>query len=173
MIPWLKIGIGAAALLALGIAVHLWDAREKALGAAKVEAADAKALAVSARLKASQALADAQTNKDAVSGLQKERDALAAALAKPQPHLVCHSTGGGGQTVTTPSVADGTQQTAPAGGPVTVVRDGDQSGVDVSTDVRLIAAVGEALASQNRALLAREHGLETRGPEVAPSDGPR
>ena len=173
MIPWLKIGIGAAALLALGIAVHLWDAREKALGAAKVEAADAKALAVSARLKASQALADAQTNKDAVSGLQKERDALAAALAKPLPRLVCHSTGDRGQALTQTSPAGAAGPPAPAGGADSGVRDGDQPGVDLAPDVRLIAAVGESLSAQNRALLAREHGLETRGPEVAPDGGPR
>lgn len=171
MIPWLKIGFIAAAALALILAVHLWDAREKALGAAKIEAADARALAASAVQRAAQALVDIQTNKDAVDGLQKERDRLAALLALPQPRLVCHADRSG-QTPSTTVVAGGAIQTAASAGASDSLRAGDP-GVDISPDVLTLAGVAEALASQNRALLAREHGLETRGPEVAQGGGPR
>jgi hypothetical protein len=174
-LAWIRVGGYAvlAALIAWGI--HSWDAKIRETEDAKIEAQDQRALAEAAKRRAAQMAADAATNRGAVDELSAAKKRLAALESHPGPELrVCKPAAPAdrGAADAARVASSGTREGATAGGTGDGVRGGDQTGVDIWPGVQLIASVAEELAAQNRALLRREHGLETQGPEAAAAAAP-
>lgn len=154
------------ALGLLGIAVvsgyFAWQHYERQVGAAKVEARDAKLALAAEREAREQERQDAKATEDAVNGLQAERDRLRDDLAaRPVPSLrLCVSAPGSGSGVrATPGAAGGASPGAPTGRDGAEVPTGAVAGPDVGGELQLVALVADELAAQVRALLEREHAL--------------
>lgn len=141
----------------------LWQHHVEQLGAAKVEARDAKVALEATQRVLEQIKRDFKTNEDAVDGLQAERDRLARDLAaRPTPSIrvcVAAPSGGGGLSAAA-GAAGAAREGAAEGGERARVPGGDSVGVDIGSGVQLLAVVVEQLAAQGRALLERERELQ-------------
>lgn len=154
------LGLFGAACVGLYLA---WHHHVEQLGAAKVEARDAR-LALEAKQRVlEQIQRDAKTNEDAVNALHAENDRLAAALAAaPAPVIrVCEPARGSGLPAA-PGPAGGAREAAAGGGGVPGVPRGDQPSVDIGPGVQLLAELGERLSAQLRAIQERERSLGAR-----------
>lgn len=151
-----------AAALGIGLlwGYYHWRGVQREIGAARVEAADAKAVAAEKQRQLEQLAHEKQTNEDAVNALQIERDRLAADLAAvPAPVIrVCNEPRRSGGLPAAPQAAGPVGEGATGGGSVDPVSPGDQPR-DIGPELLVIAEVAERVSAQNRALLQRERGL--------------
>lgn len=165
MIPWLKIGLYAAVLAGLLGLYAAWTHHERDLGAARVEAADAKALAERRLQDAVQARKDVKTNEDAIHALQTENESLAALAAKPAPVVrLCRGQANSGPTPAPTGTAGGTIPATPAAGDVQPVPGGTDLGPDIGAGLQAAMIRADQLSAQVRALLEREAGLHSPSP---------
>lgn len=155
----LRISIVAILGVAMIAGYFGWRHYERQLGAAKVEARDAKLAAEATQRILEQVQRDAQVNLETVAGLRAERDRLADSLAdRPIPTIrVCNPSRSGGLPAAS-GASTGTSQGATAGRADPPVPAGD-SGRDITAELSVIAEVAERLAAQDRALLVRERGF--------------
>lgn len=144
-----------------GVALYFtWQHKERQIGAARVEARDAKLAQEQAERNLEQVKHDLQVNADAVASLESERGRLAGDLAaRPVPAIRLCPAPSSGRGLPSPAGPAGTVSEGAAArrdDPPVPTRD---SGRDITAELQLIALVAEQLAAQDRALLKRERGL--------------
>ena len=153
-----------AGLVGIGLVVGYfqWQHKQREIGAARVEAADAKAVAAEKERQAEQLQREQDATNDAINALQAERERLTAdLLAKPAPVArLCiptprDSSGLPGKAGTASSASEA----ATIVGNSADVPGGIIAGPNIGEGLRDIALLAERLGSQNRALLFREKGL--------------
>ena len=159
----LKIEILAAGLVGIGLiyGYFTWQHKQREIGAARVEAADAKAVAAEKERQAEQLQREQDATNDAINALQAERERLEARLsATPISVRLCPSPASSSGRLPTASSSTGSISTpASAGGTVSGVPEGTVAGPDIGPQLRDLALVCELGSAQIRAILARERGL--------------
>jgi hypothetical protein len=153
---WLYLG----ALLVLVLGYWGWESHVKALGAAQVEARDARALADQRLSQIATLKHEAQVNEDAKTALQAENNRLAALAAKPiGPVRLCLPASHSSTGTAPATVAGGTEPPSPTGRGVSGVPTGVAEQPDLGPALQQLALRADQLSAQVRALLAREQGL--------------
>lgn len=161
----LRLKLIAIALFGLAAvaAYTFWKHHVEQLGAAKVEARDAKLALEAKQREIEQIERDFKTNEDAINGLRAERERLARDLAaRPVPSIrLCVAAPSGGGGLSAAAGAPGAaRESAAEGGERPGLPGGDSGGVDIGSGVQLLAVVAERVDAQLRAMQKRELELQ-------------
>lgn len=165
-LAWFRVACYAALAALLVLELHRWDDHVRGVEDAKLEAQDAKAAATRAKQ-------EAAINRGAVNELAAARKRLTDLESQPVPDVRLRKPRAAApDSSARVAAAVGTGSGPAGGGNGARVPDGSDLGPDLGPSLYLIADVAEALAIQNRALLARARGLASPAPAAAPSAEP-